>query len=146
MNAGDATFAALATSPFGGLVVAIPFAIFAQHYPPWLAMVAGVPFAYVQVLVVDAAWTLLTRLSWWRDFLERKRNRTVERVLASRGGFWATFVACPIVGPWVVMAFLRYARVPQRRVALPIVLSLACVSATVTLLCVFAPHLLPRHS
>jgi hypothetical protein len=134
----------MATSPFGGLVVAIPFGIFVLHYPPWLAMLAGVPFAYIQVIVVDGAWTLLTRLPWWAEFLERKRSRTIERVLASRGGFWATFLASPVVGPWVVMGFLRYARISQRRVVLPIFLSLGCVSAVVTALCVFAPHLLPH--
>jgi hypothetical protein len=38
------------------------------------------------------------------------------------------------------MAFMRYAQVRQRRVALPILASLACTAAAVALACALAPR------
>ena len=48
-------------------------------------------------------------------------------VIGSRGAFWVTFATTPILGPWMVMALMRWAGVSQRRVA-PAILS----SLTVT--------------
>jgi hypothetical protein len=140
MSSGDVAFAALAANPFGGLLVAIPFAVLKLSYPPWLAVAAGVPLAYLQVLAVDGGWSLLVRWRWWGRTLERRRSARVERLLASRGPFWTTFVASPFVGPWLVMAFMRYAHVPQRRVAFPILLALACTGAAVSGVCVVMPR------
>jgi hypothetical protein len=144
MSPSDAAFAALAANPVGGLLVAIPFAILKLHYPTWKAVLAGVPLAYLQVLVVDGAWGLLNRLSWWRRLLQTRRGAWVRRLMDSQGGFWVTFVASPIVGPWLVMALMRYTQVPQRRVALPIVLSMALFATGLSLACALTPQLFAR--
>ncbi len=141
MTPGDLAFATLAANPVGGLLIAIPFGMLKLHYPGWLTVVAGVPLAYLQVPAVDAAWSVLHRAPWWQGFLERRRSPRVEKLLASRGGFWITFLAAPFLGPWLVMAFMRYARVPQRKVALPIVLALAATAAVIAGLCSLVPTL-----
>ena len=145
MSAGDVAFAAMAVNPVGGLLIAIPFAVLELHYPPWLAVLVGVPLSYVQVLAIDLAWSGLVRLRWWAGFLAARRSPRVERLLAARGGFWLTFVASPLIGPWLVMAFMRYAQVPQRRVALPIALALACTGAAVSVACVLVPTAFARN-
>ncbi|MHB8418595.1 MAG: hypothetical protein ACYDCL_10995 [Myxococcales bacterium] len=141
MSPGDAAFVTLAANPVGGLLVAIPFAILKLHYPVWLTVVAGVPLAYLQVVAIDLGWTALNRAPWWRRLLARRRSARVEKLLASRGGFWITFFASPVIGPWLVMAFMRYAQVPQRRVALPIVLALAVTAALLAAACALVPAL-----
>jgi hypothetical protein len=144
MHSTDLAFALLAVNPVGGLLVAIPFAELRLHYPTWLAIAVGTPLAYLQVAVVDTGWSVLARIPGWRRFLDRRRNRTVERLLASRGGFWITFAAAPLLGPWLVMAFMRYAQVGQRRVALPILASLACTAGAVSLVCALVPDAFAR--
>ncbi|HUB07484.1 MAG TPA: hypothetical protein VMB50_10810 [Myxococcales bacterium] len=141
MSPDDLAFATLAANPVGGLLIAIPFGMLKLHYPAWLAVTAGVPLAYLQVPAVDVLWSTLERAGWWRRFLERRRSARVERLLASRGGFWITFAAAPFLGPWLVMAFMRYAQVPQRKVALPIVLALAATAAVVAAICLVVPDL-----
>jgi hypothetical protein len=133
--AGTLAYVFMAVNPVGGLLFAIPFAVLKLHLSPALAVVSGVPLAYVQVVAVDWGWDFLLRISWWRELLERRRSPLAERLLASKGSFWLTYVASPILGPWAVMAVMRYARVPQRRVALPIVLSLATFAAVVSVMC-----------
>ncbi len=122
-------FAVLAANPLGGLLIAVPFALVRLGFPAWATVLAGAPLAYLQVLVVDLGWSLFDRFPAWRRLLDKRRNAGVERLLQSRGGFWITFVAAPLLGPWLVMAFMRYAQVPQRRVAAPILLSLAATAA-----------------
>jgi hypothetical protein len=95
----------------------------------WLATAAGAPLAYLQVVVVDVAWSVLARIPGWQRFIERRRSPRIRRVVASRGAFWITFFATPLDAPWLVMAFMRHALVEQRRVALPILASLACTAA-----------------
>lgn len=124
MGAGDVTFALLAANPIGGLLIAVPFGLLKQHYPLWLVVALATPLAYLQVFAIDLGWTLLTRIPSWHRFLERRRSPRVEQLVASGGGFWITFLATPFVGPWMVMSFMRWAHVPQRRVAVPILLSL----------------------
>jgi hypothetical protein len=136
----DLAFGLLAVNPIGGLLVAIPFAVLELHYPVWLAIAVGAPLAYVQVAVIDASWSLLARIPGWERFLKRRRSPRVSRLMASGGGFWITFFATPLVGPWLVMAFMRYAGVRQRRVALPILASLTCTAAAVAWVCAFAPR------
>jgi hypothetical protein len=136
MNSEDFAFALLAANPFGGLLVAIPFGILKLHYPIWIAVVVGSPLAYLQVIVLDLAWSLLVRIPAWRRFLDRRRSPRVERLIASGGSFWITFVATPLLGPWLVMAFMRYAQIRQRHVALPILCSLACTALVVAIVCV----------
>jgi hypothetical protein len=140
MNWSDLFFALLAANPIGGLVVAIPYAVLKLHYPLWLAVVVGVPLAYLQVVVVDFAWNLLGRAPAWRRLIERRRSPRVERLLASRGGFWITFLSTPVLGPWLVMAFMRYAQVAQRRVALPILAALACTAVAMAAASAVVPH------
>ena len=120
--------------------MAIPFAVLKLHYPMWLATVVGAPLAYLQVAVVDGSWSLLARIPGWPRFLDRWRSPRVERLVASRGAFWVTFVATPFLGPWLVMAFMRYAQVEQRRIALPILASLACTAAVLASACMLAPR------
>jgi hypothetical protein len=140
MDSGDLAFGLLAANPFVGLLVAIPFAVLKLHYPMWLATAVGAPLAYLQVVVVDVAWSALARIPGWQRFIERRRNPRVGRVVASRGAFWITFCATPLLAPWLVMAFMRYAQVEQRRVALPILASLACTAAALAWVCVVAPR------
>jgi len=142
MDSTDLAFVLLAANPFGGLLVAIPFAVLKLHYPMWLATVVGAPLAYFQVVVVDAGWSLLARIPGWQRFIERRRSARIGRLVASRGGFWITFFATPLVAPWLVMAFMRYAQVRQRRVALPILGSLACTAAILAWACVLVPRAL----
>jgi len=139
MGQGDLMFALLAANPFGGLLIAIPFALLRLHYPIWLAVALGTPLAYLQVIAIDASWTLLARIDRWQRFLDRCRSPRVERLVASRGGFWITFFATPFLGPWLVMSFMRWARVSQRKVALPILLALFA-----TALAVAATTAMPR--
>jgi hypothetical protein len=141
VHGGAIAFVILAINPIGGLMMAIPFAILKLHYAAWLAVTAGIPFGYVQVLAIDLGWTSLDRLGWWHRFLERRRSPRVERLLASRGSFWLTVILAPLIGPWLVMAFMRYAHVRQRRVALPILLGLGWNASAIAACCVFVPRL-----
>ncbi|MFT3843223.1 MAG: hypothetical protein QM723_39935 [Myxococcaceae bacterium] len=127
-------FALLAANPVGGLLVAVPYALVRLDFPAWATVLAGAPLAYLQVVAVDLGWGLFDRFPAWRRLLEKRRSPRVERLLQSRGGFWITFVAAPLIGPWLVMAFMRYAQVPQRRVAAPILLSLLATAAVVAAL------------
>ena len=140
MNGGDLAFITLAINPVGGLLLAIPFALLELRYPVWRAMALGIPLAYLQVIAVDLCWDLLIQLPWWRRLLERRRSPRLERLVEARGAFWSTVVAAPLVGPWVLMAFMRYAQVPQRRVALAILLGLSWNASAVAALCVYAPR------
>lgn len=119
-----AGFATLAVNPFGGLMIAIPVGVLSLNYPVWWVLAVGIPLAYVQVIAVDALWSLLSRQAWWHRFLEARRSPRVQRLVAARGAFWLTVLLSPLLGPWLVMAFMRYAGVPQRKVALPILLGL----------------------
>jgi hypothetical protein len=141
MSVLDWTYVFLGVEPLGGILASVPFGLLVLQYPVWLVLVTSPLLAYVQVVVVDVAWTGLERMAWWRGFLDRRRSPRVERLLAGRGAFWSTFAAAPLVGPWAVMAFMRYARVPQRRVALPILLSMTAVSLVTTALCLLVPAL-----
>jgi hypothetical protein len=136
----DLAFVALAVNPIGGILIAIPFAILELGYPAPLAVALSVPLAYVQVVVVDLAWSLLEQWSWFRRLLERRRSPRVERLIESRGAFVPTFALTPFVGPWVVMAFMRYARVPQRRIAAPVLLAILTTASVIATLCVLVPE------
>lgn len=140
MDALDLSYFLIAAQPFGGILVSIPLGYFSLDYPLWFLFVSSPPLAYVQVVVVDLLWTQLERWPRLRAFLDRRRSPRVERLLASRGAFWPTFTLTPLVGPWVIMAFMRYARIPQRRIALPILLSLTTVTVAVLAACTLVPH------
>lgn len=139
--AGLVAFVLLAINPIGGLLAAIPFAVLKLDYAPWAVVVGGVPLSYLQVVVVDVGWTRLERLAWWRRLIERSRGKWARRLVESRGSFWITFFATPFLGPWFVMALMRWAGVGHRVVALPIVLSLVTTSSIIAALCVFIPTL-----
>ena len=141
MDCSAVAFALLAANPIGGLSVAIPFAIFKLHYSSWVVFAAGVPLAYTQVVAVDLGFDALSRMSWWRRLVERSRNRTVERLVASRGSFLATAVFSPFIGPWIVMALMRYAQIPHRKVALPLLVGISWTCAATLAACVFLPRL-----
>ncbi|MCX5789391.1 MAG: hypothetical protein NTX64_12920 [Elusimicrobia bacterium] len=141
MGPGDLFYVVTAISPTPGLLVAIPFAVIKLHYPAWLVMVTGVPLAYVQVLIVDYGWAVLERWPCWRSLIGRKRSPRLERLAASRGAFIPTAVLSPIVGPWLIMAVMRYARVPQRRVMAPILLAISLFALATTALSVYVPSM-----
>jgi hypothetical protein len=138
--AGELSFMLLAANPVGGLLVATPFAVLKLHHPVWLATLVGTPLAYLQVAVVDLTWSVLTRWPAWNRFVLARRSRRVERVVASGGAFWVTFLATPFVGPWLVMAFMRYAQVPQRRIAVPVLCALACTAFAIGWMCELVPR------
>jgi hypothetical protein len=132
-------FALMAANPIGGLTVAIPFALLKLDFAPVPTVMVGVPLGYLQVLVVDGCWSWLEKLTWWRRLVERSRGKWAERLVASRGAFWVTFAATPILGGWLVMALMRWAGVRQRRVAPAILSSLLVASSAIAALCVFVP-------
>ncbi len=136
--AGALSFIILSINPIGGALISIPLAIFELKYSPWLTWAAAFPLAYVQVPVVDLCWDTLCRWHFFRTQLEKKRSVLVEKLLSSEGAFWPTLLISPLIGPWLVMALMRYARVPQRKIALPIILGLAAWCAVLTAACVFA--------
>lgn len=138
------SYVALAILPVGGILLAVPLALLHLDYPIWLVLLTAPALAYIQVLIVDLGWSALERWPWWRRVLERRRSRRVERLVESRGAFWATFFAAGLISPWVVMAFMRYARLPQRRVALPIYLAMLTVTIVATAICVFVPEWFSR--
>lgn len=143
-HAGTLGFVVQSINPIGGTLVSIPLAVFELKWNPWLAWTLGLPLSYVQVIFVDAAWDQLLSWSFFRAQLEKGRSPLAERLMSSKGGFWPTLALAPFIGPWLVMALMRYARVPQRKVALPILLGLAWWSAAVTAACVFVPRLFGR--
>ena len=136
---GAIAFLLLAANPIGGLTVAIPFALLKLDFSPWVTVAVGVPVAYLQVLVVDTFWTTLERLGWWRRLIDRSRGKWANRLVESRGAFWITFIATPILGPWLVMALMRWAGVTQRKIAPAMVSSMLVASSTIAALCVFVP-------
>jgi ABC-type Fe3+-siderophore transport system permease subunit len=126
-------------NPIGGLTVAIPLAVLKLRYPPWLVVATGVPLTYLQVVAVDLGWSSLERWAWFRGLVLRRRSARIEALAASGGAFWPTAILAPLVGAWLVMAVMRYARVPQRRVAAPILLGVTVVASALTALCVLVP-------
>ncbi len=144
MWAAYAAFVALAINPFGGLLFAIPYAQTVLHRSPWLAALVGWPLAYVQVVVVDLLFETLRRIPWWQRLVERKRTPRLERMVTSRYMFWMIVMFGAFLGPWLVMAVMRYAGVPHRRVAVPMALSLGWNAAAIALVSVYAPRLLPK--
>jgi hypothetical protein len=144
MLAGDLGFVAMAINPIGGLLIAIPFAVFELGYRPWVALALGVPLAYVQVLAVDLLWTSIEKIPGFTPWLLRRRSPRVARLVESKGNFWATLLFSPLIGPWLVMAFMRYAAVPLRRVALPLLLGIVWSASGIAAACAWAPRLLGR--
>ena len=136
---GFLAFALLAANPIGGLLVAIPFAMLSLDFSPWLTVGTGVPLAYIQVVVIDLSWTRLERLGWWRRILQKSRGKWADRLVQSRGAFWITFIATPIIGPWLVMALMRWIGVPQRQIALALVSSMVTLASVIAGLCAFVP-------
>ncbi|MBI4953273.1 MAG: hypothetical protein HY908_14675 [Myxococcales bacterium] len=141
-SAGAAFFVLQSVNPIAGILVSIPVAILELEWHPVVVAGAAIPLCYVQVLAVDALWNRLCRWEAWNRFLARKRSARIDRLVASRGAFASTALLAPLVGPWVVMSFMRYAGVSQRAVALPIVLGISWMTALVTATCYFAPRLL----
>jgi len=144
MWAAWAGFVVLALNPFGGLLFAIPYAKGALDVSPWLAALVGWPLAYVQVLVVDIFWNGLGRIGWWQRLIERKRTPRLERMAASPHMSWLVLFFGCFIGPWLVMAVMRWARVPHLRIALPMALSLGWNAAAIAFLTAHAPRLLPH--
>lgn len=140
MTLGDWTYVLLAVNPVGGVLAAIPWGYFVQHYSVPVMLVTAPPLAYVQVLVVDGAWSQLNRWPAWQRFVEKHRGPRTQRLLASGGAFWPVYLAAPVIGPAIIMALMRYAGIRQRHIALPLVASLVSVVSVVLVLC----HLVPE--
>lgn len=144
MSALDVGYLIIAIQPFGGILIAIPLGFFKLGYPVVYLLISAPLLAYLQVVIIDLFWSALERWPWFKRQLQRSRSARVERLMKAKGAFWPTFLATPLVGPWVVMAFMRYAQVPQRRVALPILLSLSLVTVLTTAACLFIPEWFSR--
>jgi hypothetical protein len=144
MWAAYAGFVVLAVNPFGGLLFAIPYAKAVLHMSPWCAALIGWPLAYVQVIAVDLLWKTLSRIGWWQRLIERRRTPRLERMASSPSMFWLILLFAPFAGPWLVMAVMRYANVPHRRIALPMALSLGWNAMGIAFIAAYAPRLLPR--
>jgi hypothetical protein len=136
-------FVVLAINPFGGLLFAIPYSKVVLGVSPWLGALIGWPLAYVQVLFVDLLWNTLWRIGWWRRLIERRRTPRLERMASSRYMFWTILAIGPFLGPWLVMAVMRWANVPQRRIVLPMMLALGWNAAVIALVTIYAPRWLP---
>jgi hypothetical protein len=137
-------FVILAINPFGGVLFAIPYAQGVLHISPFLAAAMGWPLSYVQVLFVDLLWHVLWRWERWQRLIERKRTPRLQRMASSRSSFWLILLFGAFVGPWLVMAVMRFSNVPHRKIALPLALSLGWNSFGIALLSNFAPRLLPK--
>ena len=122
---------------------AIPYAKAVMDLSPWLAALIGWPLAYTQVLVVDIFWVGLNKWGWFHRLVERKRTPRLERMASSKYMFWIIAAFGCFIGPWLVMAVMRWARVPHRRIAIPLLISLAWNAAGIAFLTVHAPRLLP---
>lgn len=144
MWAAYAGFVALAVNPFGGLLFAIPYAKLVLHVSPWLAALIGWPLAYVQVVLVDVLFATLSRVGWWQRLMERKRTPRLQRLTTSPYMFWLILLFGTFIGPWLVMAIMRYAGVPHRRIVLPMALSLGWNAAVIAAVSIYAPKLLPQ--
>jgi hypothetical protein len=140
---GYGGFVALAINPFGGLVFAIPYATGVLGLSPWVAAATGWPLAYLQVVFVDVLFDTLRRIAWWERLVQRKRTPRLERMASSPYMFWMILAFGAFFGPWLVMAVMRFANVPHRRVALPMALSIGWNAVGIALLSVYAPRLLP---
>jgi hypothetical protein len=136
-------FVVLAINPFGGLIFAIPYAKAVLDLSPWLAAVIGWPLAYAQVVVVDVFWVGLNECEWFHRLVERKRTPRLEHMASSKYLFWLIAAFGAVIGPWLVMAVMRWARVPHRRIAAPLSISLGWNAALIAFLTVYAPRLLP---
>lgn len=136
-------FVVLSINPFGGLMFAIPYAKAVMGLSPWIAALIGWPLAYTQVLVVDIFWVGLNKWGWFHRLVERKRTPRLERIASSKYMFWIIAAFGCFIGPWLVMAVMRWARVPHRRIAVPLLISLAWNAAGIAFLTVYAPRLLP---
>jgi hypothetical protein len=144
MWAAYAGFVLLSINPFGGLLFSIPYAQNVLHVSPWLAALAGWPLAYVQVALVDLFWDALSRLAWFERAVHKRRTPRLDRAASSKHMFWFILAFGAFCGPWLVMAVMRYANVPQRRIALPMALCLGWNAAAIALVAVHAPRLLAR--
>ena len=141
---GHLSFALLAANPVGGLLVAIPFAVLKLDYAPWVTVAVGVPLAYIQVVVIDLGWNQLERLGWWRRILEKSRGKWADKLVASHNTFWVTFAATPVLGPWLVMALMRWVGVPQRQIAVALVSSMITAATVIATLSAFVPSVFAK--
>ena len=141
MSYGDWIYVGQSINPIAGLLVSIPWAILKLDYPLWLIILTGPLLAYVQVIAADVLWNQLKRLDYVQKLLEKKRSPRVEKLLQSKDAFLPVMLATPLVGGWVVMLVMRYAKVPQWRVATPILLALLILSIVLGVLCKTVPHL-----
>lgn len=138
-------FLLTAFSPIGGMTAAVPLAILAFGFHGWSAAAVGVVAAWTQALVVDVAWRSLERRGWWQRWIARQRAGWAGRRLRFADRlFWPVLLLTPLIGSWVVMALVRLMGVPQRRIALPMVLSLSLLGVALVLLCEHAPQLMMR--
>jgi hypothetical protein len=143
MNAWQILFFALqSVNPIAGILASIPVAILSFKWHPLVVAGFAVPLCYTQVIAVDFFWNRLIAWKKFADFLEKKRNPQIEKLGASKGAFVSTAIISPLIGPWVVMGFMKYAGVPQRKVGLPILIGITWMTTLITALSALAPHLL----
>lgn len=142
MSAQILFFVLQSINPIAGGLVSVPVAVLEFGWNPLLAAAAAIPLCYVQVIVVDLLWSTLCRWRFWNRLVAKRRSATIERLVTSRGAFVSTALVSPLVGPWVVMSFMRYAGVPQRTVALPIGLGITWMLGLVAATSHYAPRVI----
>jgi hypothetical protein len=137
--AGAVSFVVLSIAPIPGIIASIPLAVLKLAYPPWIVPLIAMPLSFVQVLVVNYLWDQLQTLTAVKNVIEKKRSARVDALIASGGSFWPVYIATPLLGPSLIMMFMRYARISLRHVWLPMALSLMTLAVVVTALCVYVP-------
>jgi hypothetical protein len=135
-------FALQSINPVAGILASIPVAILSFKWHPLVVAGFAVPLCYAQVIAVDCFWNRLVSWKRFADFLEKKRSPQIEKLVASKGAFLSTAIISPLIGPWVVMGFMKYAGVPQRKVGLPIAIGIAWMTTLLATLSALAPYLL----
>lgn len=124
------------------MFVAIPIALFKLEWPAWFAVLAGIPLAYVQVIVVDQLWERLMTWPRWVALLERRRSEKLTNLLARDDArLWLALLGVWF-GPWLVAAFARFSGHPVRRVAGPLLFGITYVAIGTALICKLAPQFL----
>jgi hypothetical protein len=135
-------FVVACINPFGGMFVAMPIALYKLEWPPWIAVSACIPLAYVQVLAVDLLWERSLAWPWWVRAIEKRRSEKLTNLLARDDAKLWVAIFGVWAGPWLVMALTRFAGHTRGRVALPLLFGISYVSIGVAAAYKLAPQLL----
>ena len=80
------------------------------------------------------------------ELVDKRRSPRLEQMLESRwASLWIAAIS-PWVGPWMVMAFSRFAQRGLKHVGLPLFAGLGYVGVLTGVLCDYAPDMLPKQA